>query len=231
VIIAATNIGPAHALADEINAAGGYASAMSVDVADRKAVNDLFENVLAVEGAVDILVNNAGGSARGSMTHFCDSDPSTWDRVLGVNLMGVFHTCRAAVNHMLERGSGCIINIGSVAGMTGFAYQVDYSAAKGAVIAFTQALAKETTAKGVRVNCISPGPISSDAAQDIPSEMRSTLAKSDLEKSTGFHRFGDPDDIAHLAVLLASNEGKFISGQNYPVCGLMNLGLISPISD
>ncbi len=143
------------------------------------------------------------------MSLFCYSEESTWNYVLGTNLKGVFYTCRAVINHMLEQGHGNIINIASVAGMIGLASQVDYSAAKGAVIAFTKALAKETAAHGVRVNCVSPGPITSAAGRNIPPEMR---------------------DIANLVAFLASEDAKFITGQNYPVCGVMNLGLAESLS-
>ena len=229
VVIAATTLEPAQALADEINAAGGTSLAVQTDVSNFDSVKAMIATTLERFGSIDILVNNAGGSAREKMSLFCDSEESTWDYVLGTNMMGVFYTCRAVINHMLEKGSGSIINIGSVAGMIGFASQVDYSASKGAVIAFTQALAKETTPRGVRVNCVSPGPIKSDAGRNIPPELQVKLAKSDIGQSTGFGRFGNPDDIANLVTLLAGEEGKFISGQNYPVCGLMNLGLLTPL--
>ncbi|HET8711137.1 MAG TPA: SDR family oxidoreductase, partial [Spongiibacteraceae bacterium] len=155
---------------------------------------------------------------------------STWNYVLGTNLKGVFYTCRAVINHMLEQGHGNIINIASVAGMIGLASQVDYSAAKGAVIAFTKALAKETAAHGVRVNCVSPGPITSAAGRNIPPEMRAKLAQNSIAKATGFGHFGEPADIANLVAFLASEDAKFITGQNYPVCGVMNLGLAESLS-
>jgi len=230
VVIAATAEAPALATIDEIKAAGGSASFVQTNVADFDSVKNLIATTLGQFGQIDILVNNAGGSAREKMSLFCDSEESTWQYVLGTNMMGVFYTCRAAINSMLERGSGSIVNIASVAGMIGFASQVDYSASKGAVIAFSQALAKETTCKGVRVNCVSPGPIKSDADKQFPPEAMERLAKSELGKSTGFGHFGDPDDIANLVALLACDDGKFISGQNYAVCGLMNLGLNTPLA-
>lgn len=230
VVIASTTLEPCEELAEQINSSGGSAVAVRVDVADFESVKQLLDTTLENFGQVDILVNNAGGSAREKMSLFCDSEEETWRYVLETNMMGVFYTCRAVINHMLGRGSGSIVNIGSVAGMIGLASQVDYSASKGAVIAFTKALAKETTRKGVRVNCVSPGPIASDAARNIPPEMLTKFAQSGLGKSTGFEHFGDPDDIANVVLLMASDDGKFISGQNYPVCGLMNLGLSDPLS-
>ena len=229
VVIAATTLDVANAVVEEVQAMGGTALALHTDVTDFGSVKSAVAQTIDTFGRVDILVNNAGGSARGRMSLFADSEEDTWDHVLNTNLKGVFYTCRAVINHMLERGSGSIVNLGSVAGMIGLASQVDYSASKGGVIAFTQALAKEVAPLGVRVNCVSPGPITSDAGRSIPPEMKAKLAKSSLGKSTGFGHFGDPSDIANLVSFLASGEAKYITGQNYAVCGVMNLGLAEPL--
>jgi len=225
VIIASTTLDPCQKLAKEIEAMGGRAIAIQTDVTNFDSVKQMVAEALETFGQIDILVNNAGGSARGRMTVFAESEEDTWNHVLGTNLKGVFYTCRAVINHMLERGTGNIVNIGSVAGMIGLASQVDYSASKGAVIAFTQALAKEVAPEGVRVNCVSPGPITSEAGRNIPPEMKAKLAKSTLGQSTGFGHFGDPGDIANLVAFVASDDAKYITGQNYAVCGVMNLGL------
>jgi len=226
VVVMSTTLEPANGVVLEIQQRGGKAMAIQTDVSDFASVKNAVARALDAFGQIDILVNNAGGSAREKMSVFAESEEDTWQYILGTNLMGVFYTCRAVINHMLERGSGSIVNIGSVAGMIGTASQVDYSAAKGGVIAFTHALAKEVSMDGVRVNCVSPGPISSDAGRNIPPEMKAKLAKSSLGKSTGFGHFGDPSDIAHLVSFLASDEAKYITGQNYAVCGLMNLGIV-----
>jgi NAD(P)-dependent dehydrogenase (short-subunit alcohol dehydrogenase family) len=225
VVIATTTLEPAHAVVKEIEAKGRKALAIQTDVSNFDAVKKMVERTLEAFGHIDILVNNAGGSARGKMSLFCDSQEDTWDYVLGTNLKGVFYTCRAVINSMLKQGHGSIINIGSVAGMIGLAGQVDYSAAKGAVIAFTKALAKETAAHGVRINCVSPGPITSEAGRTISPEMKAKLAKNSIAQSTGFGHFGEPNDIASLVGFLVSDDAKYITGQNYPVCGVMNLGL------
>jgi len=225
VVIAATTLEPANAVVAEIERLGGQAKAIQTDVSQFDSVKHMVNETLDDFGRIDILVNNAGGSARGRMSLFCDSEESTWKHVLDTNLKGVFYTCRAVINQLLQQGEGSIINIGSVAGMIGLASQVDYSAAKGGVIAFSQALAKETTPRGVRVNCVSPGPVSSDAGRNIPEKMRKNLAAQALGDATGFGHFAEPADIANLVAFLASEEAKFISGQNYPVCGVMNLGM------
>lgn len=229
VVIAGTTLEPLQQVAAEVEKAGGKALVVQMDVSQRDSVRNMVAKTLEHFGRIDILVNNAGGSARGKMSLFADSEEDTWDYVLSTNLKGVFYTCREIIGHMLERGQGNIINIGSVAGIVGFASQVDYSAAKGGVLAFTKALAKETSARGVRVNSVSPGPIASEAARQIPPEVRERMMQSAvyqaLNNSTGFGHFGEPDDIAHLVTFLASDDAKFITGQDYPVCGVMNLGL------
>lgn len=225
IVVASTSLEPTEQVIKAVEARGRRGLAIQADVSRFDEVKQAVAKTLETFGRIDILVNNAGGSARGKMSLFCESDEDTWDHVLGVNLKGVFHTCRAVINHMLDKGSGSIINIGSVAGMIGLASQVDYSAAKGGVIAFTQALAKETAAQGVRVNCVSPGPTTSEAGRTIPPAMKKNIAYQTLANSTGFGRFGDPGDIANLVAFLASEEAKFITGQNYPVCGVMNLGM------
>ena len=230
VAIAVTTLEPALEVVKEIEAMGGKAIAIQTDVSNFDNVKSMVAKVVAEFGRVDILVNNAGGSAREKMSLFSDSEQSTWDYVLGTNLNGVFYATRAVINHMLEQGHGSIINIGSVAGMIGLASQVDYSAAKGAVIAFTKALAKETSMRGVRVNCVSPGPITSAAGRNFTPEQRAKLAQNSIAKSTGFGHFGEPEDIANLVSFLASNDSKFITGQNYAVCGVMNLGLAESLT-
>ncbi len=230
VVIATTSLEPANEVVKAIEDLGRKGVAIQTDVSQFESVKQTVATTLETFGKIDILVNNAGGSARGKMSLFCDSEEDTWDYVLGTNLKGVFYTCRQVIGPMLEKGQGNIINIGSVAGMIGLASQVDYSAAKGGVIAFTKALAKETAPHGVRVNCVSPGPTTSEAGRSIPPEMRKNLTVQALSKSTGFGEFGEPNDIANLVAFLASDDAKFITGQNYPVCGVMNLGLAESLS-
>jgi len=225
VLIVTRTLEPAQKVVDEIHAIGGKASAMQLDVSDYDAVKKVIGEILREFGRVDILVNNAGGSARGDMSAFRYSEESVWKRVLDINLMGVLYTCREVINTMLEQGYGRIINIASVAGMIGTAGQADYSASKGAVLAFSAALAKETAGKGVTVNCVSPGPTVSEAAREMTPESIRNTPYEVLGKATGYGRFAEADDIASMVAFLASDKAGFITGQNHPVCGLMNLGI------
>lgn len=225
VVIVTRTLEPAHKVVDEIHALNQHASAMQLDISDYAAVKQVFTNILSDFGRIDILVNNAGGSARGDMSAFRYSDEAVWRRVLETNLMGVLYTCREVINPMLEQGFGRIINIASVAGMIGTAGQADYSASKGAVLAFSAALAKETAGKGVTVNCVSPGPTVSEAAREMTPESIRNTPYEVLGKATGYGRFAEADDIASMVTFLASEQAGFITGQNHPVCGLMNLGI------
>jgi len=149
---------------------------------------------------------------------FCESREEVWDSVLGVNLKGVLNCCRAVINHMIERRKGKIVNLGSTAGVVGDAGLADYSAAKGGVIAFTKALAKEVGPYGINVNCVSPGPIDTQGLALLP-EIREKA-----KKATVLGRLGRPEEVANLIVFLASEEADYIVGQNFLLCGGRSLG-------
>ncbi len=225
VVIATRSLEPAVAVVEGIEAEGGKARAVQLDITDHQQVQRVMGEILAQHGQIDVLVNNAGGSARGDMSLFRDSEEAVWHKVLATNLMGVLHTCRAVINPMLERGYGRIINIASVAGMIGTAGQADYSAAKGAVLAFSAALAKETAGSGVTVNCVSPGPTVSEAAREMSAQSLRNTPYEVLGKATGFGRFAAAEEVASMVVFLASEQASFVTGQNHPVCGVMNLGI------
>lgn len=225
LVIAGKTPEPLHAVVKEVEALGRKAIAVPTDVSNYNDVKKMIAQAIETFGQVDILVNNAGGSARQKMSLFCDSTEETWDYVLGTNLKGVFYTCREVVGPMLARKSGVIINIASVAGMIGTAGQADYSAAKAGVIGLTMAMAKEMAASNVRINCVSPGPTVNDAVAKKPEGFALSPVTQELFKSTGFGRFGAAEDIANLVAFLASDDAAFITGQNYAVCGVMNLGI------
>jgi NAD(P)-dependent dehydrogenase (short-subunit alcohol dehydrogenase family) len=144
-----------------------------------------------------------------------------WNSIIDLNLKGTLVCCHAVIKNMIQKGSGKIINIGSVAGMIGSSLAMaDYSAAKAGVIGFTKALAKELGSYGINVNCVSPGPIATPL-------LFTTLEEENLKKlesSTYLKRLGKPEEVANVVVFLASDEASYITGQNYAVCGGRSLG-------
>lgn len=210
----------ANTVADEIQALGGKAMAIEADVSNSQEVNLMVQAVLNKFGGIDILVNNAGGSARERRSMFYESSEEVWDYVLGINLKGVLNCCRAVIGHMMQKRSGKIVNIASVAGMIGSsAGMADYSTAKAGIIGFTMALAKEVGAYGININCVSPGPIETEHVLSLPEDI-----KEQWKKSTYLGRLGKPEEVASMVAFLVSDEASFITGQNYAVCGARNLG-------
>lgn len=175
------------------------------DVADEAQVEAMTRAVLEHFGRVDILVNNAGIFTESSVATMPIAD---WDRVLNVNLRGTFLCTRFLLDHMLERGSGRIINMASQLGQIGGADVAHYSASKGGVIAFTKALAREVSTSGVLVNAIAPGPIKTPLLDNETEEWRSRKLS---ELPIG--RFGEVSEVTPTAVLLASDAGTYYVGQ------------------
>jgi len=218
VVLADINVDRANRVAAEVKALGRDSIVAGVDVTKGKEADAMVRTALNGFGQIDILVNNAGGSARERASLFCESREEVWDSVLGVNLKGVLNCCRAVINHMIERRKGKIVNLGSTAGVVGDAGLADYSAAKGGVIAFTKALAKEVGPYGINVNCVSPGPIDTQGLALLP-EIREKA-----KKATVLGRLGRPEEVANLIVFLASEEADYIVGQNFLLCGGRSLG-------
>ena len=212
VVLADVNLPGALEVQREIQAEGGDALAVEADVRLADSVNAMVETARAHFGPVDILVNNAGGSARliGKKSWFWESEESTWDWTFGVNLKGPFLCARAVICQMMERRSGKIINVASVAGVCGLEEMVDYSAAKSGIIGMTRALAMEVGRYNINVNCVSPGTVSSWS--QIPPE------------ATYLGRGGKPEEIANLIAFLASHEADYITGANYLIDGGRTLG-------
>jgi 3-oxoacyl-[acyl-carrier protein] reductase len=205
----------AQGVARELEALGRRSLALRADVGRSQEVNNMARTVLESLGRIDILVNNAGGSARERSSLFCKSSEEVWDEVLSKNLKGVMNCSRAVINHMMDRGSGNIVNIASVAGIHGTPRRAEYSAAKGAIIAFTKALAKEVASHGIRINSVSPGVIDTVMLRQIPPQDREAL----LKEVPPVGRLGKPEDIAHMVAFLVSEDAAFITGQNYVVDG------------
>ena len=208
---------------NEIKGLGRKAIAIKTDVSKSDQVNRMIKTVFDEFGKIDILVNNAGGSARERGSLFCESTEEIWDYVIGLNLKGVLNCSRAVINHMIERRSGKIVNISSTAGITGDVGLVDYAAAKAGIGGFTMALAKEVAMYGINVNCVTPGAILTRAVPLTQSDIKT----EDEQRTMGFGRLGTPEDVAPLVVFMVTDGASLITGQNYAVCGLMNLGPIA----
>lgn len=183
----------------ERSAASRNASRHPVDLTDPPAVTALVEDVLEQHGQIDVLVNCAGILTE---VPLIDMDLATWQRMIDVDLTTVFLTCRAVVPHMLAANGGRIINIASQLGQKGGSGLTHYSAAKAGVIGFTKALAREVAARGVLVNAIAPGPISTPMIDGLSQEW-----KSAKEAELPLGRFGLPYEVAPTALLLASDPG------------------------
>lgn len=192
-------------LCDSLNENGCHCITVRADVSDRAQVGAMFSEVKRQFGGVDILVNNAGIA---SQKLFTDITPEDWNRMLAVNLTGVFNCCQAALPYMLHKKDGTIINVSSVWGETGASCEVHYSASKAGVIGLTKALAKELGPSNIRVNCVAPGVVST--------RMNSSLSIGDLTQlteDTPLGRIADASEIAKTIYFLSSGYSSFITGQ------------------
>ncbi len=211
----------AEELQKEVTAAGGTAKAYQGDVADPETAKRIVAGVLADWGRVDILVNNAGVIRDGL---FVRMDLENWKAVLGTNLDGTFHFCRAVAEQMaLKQRSGRIINVSSVAADHVNAGQANYAASKGAVNSFTRALAVELGSRSVTVNAVAPGFIETDMSEAVRNKAGDFIAK----KLVPLRRLGRPEDIAGVVVFLAGPAGAYITGQVITVDGGLSLGAVT----
>ncbi len=181
------------------------AQAICCDVADGAAVRAAFAGL----PAPDVLINNAGIAHYGLISQITEAE---WDRLFAVNVKGIYHCVNAALPGMLQRQSGCILNVASMWGQVGASCEACYSATKGAVLALTKALAQELGPSGIRVNAVSPGVILTDMVKNVSEETLSSLAED-----TPLECNGSPEDIAQALLYLA--QAPFVTGQNLPVNG------------
>ncbi|MBR3631186.1 MAG: SDR family oxidoreductase, partial [Oscillospiraceae bacterium] len=199
----------AEGMQERAAALGGIA--VQADLADPEQIRHMVQQVLQQTGRVDVLVNNAGISVSGLLT-----DIGTEERRLlfDINILGAIECTRALLPQMVHRKAGCILNISSMWGQVGASCEVDYSAAKAAMIGFTKALAQEVAPSGIRVNCIAPGVIRTAMLDCYDEETLGSLAEE-----TPLGRLGTPEDIAHAAAFLCSGQADFITGQVLGVNG------------
>jgi 3-oxoacyl-[acyl-carrier protein] reductase len=186
---------------------------LTCDLADTPLIDQLAKDAESALGSIDILVNNAGQTRDGLMLRMKDED---WQAVLDVNLTAAFRLSRAVLRGMMKRKFGRIINITSIVGATGNPGQVNYAASKAGMIGMAKSLAHEVASRGITVNCIAPGFITS-AMTDVLTEEQKTKLLSGIPSG----RMGEPDEIAAAVVYLASNESSFVTGQTLHVNGGM----------
>ena len=204
----------AQSLVAEIEALEVSVKGYPSDAASFEDAHAVVEDVKATFGRIDVLVNNAGITRDGLMMRM---DEAAWDAVIDTNLKSAFNFIHACTPVMARQRGGSIINMSSVVGIAGNAGQCNYAASKAGLIGLTKSFAKEMGPRGIRANCIAPGFIATDMTDALPEAMR-----ADLEKQIPLRRGGTPEDVAGVALFLASDMSAYVTGQVISCCGGMN---------
>jgi 3-oxoacyl-[acyl-carrier protein] reductase len=194
---------------------GAQAQGFVMDVTNRDQVNAVMAQVRDRFGRIDVLVNNAGITQDARLVKMTEAQ---FDRVIDVNLRGVFHCAQAVAETMSAQGSGVILNASSVVGIYGNFGQTNYAATKFGVIGFTKTWARELGAKGVRVNAVAPGFIQTPILASMPEEVL-----KGMEARVPLKRLGKPEEIANVYAFLASDEASYVNGAVIEVCGGMTV--------
>lgn len=213
VVNYATRPEKAEEVVKEIEGLGRRAVAVKADVATPEGAQAVVDRAVQDLGRIDVLVNNAGFTRPGMLHKMSEED---WDAVVAIHLKGPWLCIKAASRYMMEQGSGSIINVTSVAGVVGTVGQINYSAAKGGVIALTKSAARELARYGIRVNCISLGIVETDMTEKIRTDPK--LSEIYMRRIL-LGRFAKPEDIAPAFIFFASEDSRYITGQLLSVDG------------
>ena len=182
-----------------------------VDVTDSAQIETMIDSIVNKHGKIDVLINNAGITIDGFLTKM---DESAWEKVISVNLSGVFRCTKAVAPIMMKQGSGVILNASSVVGLYGNIGQTNYAATKAGVIGLTKSWAKEFGPKGIRVNAVAPGFIETSMTEAVPQKVLDLMAEK-----TPLKKLGKPEDIASAYLYLASDQAKYVNGTILSVDG------------
>ena len=215
IIGTATTQEGADAITQRLNNGLSKGEGVVLDVSDSEDVNRIMKEMKERDLLPSILINNAGISLESLMMRIKDDD---WKKIIDTNLSSAFYLCKAAVSGMMKNRKGRIINIGSVVGSIGAIGNAHYSASKAALLGFTKSLALEVGSRGITVNNIAPGYITTDMTKDIKSELSEALMNK-----IPMNRVGSPEDVAKVALFLASESGSYITGQTIHVNGGMHM--------
>jgi len=217
VAVAGRRAEPPAAVAAELSGAGDQAFAVVCDVTKSAEVERAVQSVVARFGRLDVVVNNAGAVLAATAEETSEAD---WDRLLGVNLKGTFLVSRAVLPELRKAGGGVIINIGSVLGLVGMKQRAAYAAAKGGVTLLTKAMALDHAHEGIRINCICPSLVETELIRELFSVVPDPEAhRRQRIAQIPLGRLGRPEDVAQLALFLASEESSWLTGAALPLDG------------
>ncbi len=200
-----------------IRGSGGEATAVEVDVTDGPAVQRMFHETVRIYRRLDVLVNNAGFGFAATVEQ---TDEADWDRLMAVNLKGVFLGCKYGIPIMREGGGGAIVNTASTLAIVGVGSRAAYCASKGGVAALTRAMALDHVCDNIRVNCVAPGTIETPYFTEIFAKSPDPVGlRKTLEDRQAMQRLGKPEEVAHAMLYLASDESSFVTGSMLVVDG------------
>jgi NAD(P)-dependent dehydrogenase (short-subunit alcohol dehydrogenase family) len=216
VVLADSNLESARSAAEALNALGYTALAIHCDVADDAQIEAMVRETLATFGRLDAAYNNAG--VQNVLAETADTTRQDYDRVMGINLRGVWSSMRAELQHMRKQGSGAIVNCSSLGGLVGGAERGIYHAAKHGVIGFTKSAALEYASRGIRINAVCPGLIQTPMSDQMVAAGQGEALKA-MEKNIPMARVGRPEEIANAVLWLCSDASSYVTGQSLSVDG------------